>query len=133
MQKIDLISTIFTRCGAMCGECSEGILEVCIPINGNFDHFYSGVIDSYDSLLDITYDLESTFDIEFSIEQYGQRRYDEYMKSSSSFMSDNVDDVARSVANEAMQAARKDFREFAHRIEQSMVRLSILLKADDLE
>ena len=133
MQRVDLLSIIFTRCGAKCGECSEGNLEVIVPLRGGFDHFFSGVIDSRLSLLDIAYGLEDIFDVDFRIERYGESIFDSFFSVlSPSALGDLAADATRQ-ADSAMQLAYDDFHEFAHRIEQSLTRLSLLLTADDLD
>ena len=133
MQRVDLLSIIFTRCGAKCGECSEGNLEVIVPLRGGFDHFFSGVIDSRLSLLDIAYGLEDIFDVDFRIERYGESVYDEHFDVFSPLSISELRDESIRLSKSAKQLAYDDFREFAHRIEQSLTRLSLLLKVDDLD
>ena len=133
MQRVDLLSIIFTRCGAKCGECSEGNLEVIVPLRGGFDHFFSGVIDSRWSLLDIAYGLEDIFDVDFRIERYGKHVYDDHYKVFAPIALGDVADDATRHANSSMKLAYDDFYEFAHRVEQSLTHLSLLLKADDLD
>lgn len=133
MQRINLIATIFTRCGASCDECSEGNLEIIVPMKSNKDLFFSGVIDTRCSLLDITYDLEDIFDVDFCIEEYGKRIYQEHIRVFSPTSLGDVKHEAKLSAERSMELMYQDFYLFAQRIEQSMTNLCSLLKFNDLD
>ena len=132
MQKIELLQTIFTRCGATCGPASDDTLEIIISINDSENHIMGGVIDVNASLVDIAYELDEVFDVDFYIEEYGKKVYQEHISYFSPIsISDNLELEAESLAKSAMKNAYNKYYKFAHEIEKSLAYAAILLQSND--
>ena len=127
MQKIDILNSIFTRCGAECSKKTETVLTVLLPINSNCEDYFSGIIDCDLNFLDIVYDLERIFNIDKDIEEYGNRVAAEHIKIFSPISFCDCATQAKHHANNAKKNAYDEFYKFAHKVEESIANLCMIL------